>query len=157
MKRIIVFSICVFPFVVFGEDPTHAVEAVAEVEVGFSDIFSQAIKAIESWRSLGWQVGLSGVLAVFISTLKNSFIRRWVWDRLGWSKVLVAPALSLIIVILSVKPLTFSAVILAIFVGAGAIFIHEMLDSLKDAPFVKRPYNKVIEILASLLKKPKNG
>ena len=122
-----------------------------EVEPSIGEILSGLIKAIGEVKSMGWQVGVSALLAVLISTTKNSLLKQYVWDKLGAFKVMVAPALAMIMVALTVSPFNAKAVLLALVTGAGAIAIHELLDAVKSLPMVGEKWKEIIDVIGKFL------
>lgn len=137
-----------------GEAGLPVVPVPAPAEVPINEIISGMLKAIGDWRAIGWQAGLAASIAVLISTMKNSLLRAWIWDKLGWWKVFVAPVLAMVAVLIFVKPFDMKAVMLALTTGAGAIAIHQFLDALKNAPFIKPWMTPILDFLAKLLKSP---
>ena len=161
----VAFGLLLIPLYVFAQEAAEAVKAAVEVapaavpmatEPSVGDIFQQIMKAIGDWKAIGWQAGLAGILTVLISTMKNSLLREWVWSKVPeWAKVLVAPLLSIIIFALGMgSAFDAKAFFAALTTGAAAVFLHQLLDGLKKAPFIKEWMKSVIDFIAKLLKKP---
>lgn len=161
----VAFGLLLIPLYVFAQEAAEAVKAVAEVapaaapavtEPDIAAIFQQIMKAIGDWKAIGWQAGLAGVLTVLLSTMKNSLLRAWLWDKVPeWGKVMVAPLLSIAIFALGMgAAFDVKAFFAALTTGAAAVFLHQFLDGLKKAPFIKEWMKSVIDFLAKLLKKP---
>jgi hypothetical protein len=88
---------------------------------------------------------------MLVSSLKVSFLRTLIWDKLGAFQVLLAPALSLAIAMLAVTPFTAQTALAALLTGGGAVALHQMLDALKQAPFIGDAIKKVIAFIEMLL------
>lgn len=127
-------------------------QEVPAADLQISDLFSMLLKAVGDFKSLGWQAGLSALVMILIASMKVSLLRQYVWDKLGWFKVFVAPVLSLVVVFIGLfltgQPFTMQAFVVAMVTGAGAVALNEMLDGVKNAPGV----NSVIVFVANLLK-----
>jgi hypothetical protein len=125
------------------------------VEVPITNIFQDALKAIGDWKALGWQAGIAGILTVLISTMKNSLLRGLIWDKLPtMAKLLVAPVLALLAFFLGLGKLDGATILMAITTGAASVYIHQLLDAVKEIPGVGPKYQWLIDLLAKLLKKP---
>ena len=145
--KLLIFCLLAVPMMAFAQ----------EVEPDIGGMLGDLIKAIGDIKSVGWQAGVSGILVVIISTTKNSFLKQLIWDKLGWAKVMVAPVLAMIVVALTVQPFNAKAVLLALTTGAGAIALHQVLDALKDAPFIGETWKKVIDGIGKLLGRQESG
>ena len=153
----ILVAVLFLPLLVLAQEPAlQGVLAVPAVEPSVGDIFQQIIAAIGDWKKLGWQAGLAGVFTVLLSTMKNSLLRAWLWDKVPeWGKVLVAPILSIAIFALAMgSAFDVKAFVAALTTGVAAVYLHQLLDGLKKAPFIKDWMKSVIDFIAKLLKKP---
>lgn len=131
--------------------------APAQPEVGIGQIMQDTVKAFSDWKMVGWQLGLAALITALISTMKNSFLRGLLWDKVpNWLKLFMAPLLSLLaFVLMSGQGFSAPVVLAAITTGIGSQYLHEMLDALKGAPFVGSKWQWVVDVLGSLLKAPK--
>lgn len=131
-----------------------ATVAVAQaVEPAPSDLLGALLRALADWQSVGWQAGVAALLTILISTVKLSWAQVY-WNKLGYFKVFVAPVLSLVAVAIAAPALDAKAMYVAITTGAGAVFLHQILDSVKKMPGLKKPISIVIDIVSKLLGKP---
>lgn len=114
--------------------------------------FSQTLTFIKQFGGLPWVLKIAGISAILISTLKVSAIRELTWDKLGNAKVWAAPVLGLIFGVLSLGTnLTFASALAYISAGAGAIILHELLDSIKAIPGIGSIWVSIIDVIQSLL------
>lgn len=155
------------PTFALAQDATAAqpaVEAVAEAaapvaevvaEVGLGVLFQQAAKAVSDWKSLGWQLGLAALITLLISSMKNSMLRGWIWDKIpNWLKLFMAPLLSILAFALMSGNFSAATLAAAITTGVGSQYLHEMLDALKGAPFVGEKWSWLVDAIGSILKAP---
>ena len=143
-----------------AKEAPKAVEAAKEVvkaEDGedIAGLLQGIIKVIGDWKNIGWQAGLAALLMLLLGTMKNSLLRKWLWDKIPqWGKVLVAPILSIIIFALGMPKFGGPELIAALTTGAAAVYLHQLVKGLSEAPFVGGVMKSVLEFVAKLLKKP---
>lgn len=177
MKKLIplLMVFLMIPLYVFAQDAAEsakpAVEAAAEVAsvaaeapVAVEDgediggLLQGIVKVIGDWKQLGWQAGLAALLMLLLGTMKNSLLRKWLWDKIPqWGKVFVAPLLSMLIFFLSMDKFGWPEVAAAITTGGAAVYLHQIVKGLADAPFVGATIKAVLELVAKMLKKPAEG
>ena len=129
--------------------------AVAVEDVGDTDFLLQMVNAARDLGGVKWGVAVTIIFLIIISTIKASKLRPF-WDRIGSLKVLVAPILAVIvgIVTLNLDPKDHNswAVLAAwAFAGGGSIILHQLLDAIKELPFVGPKYDQIIDLFANLL------
>jgi len=138
-----------------GELDVPVVEAVADLA---SPVFlAQVFEMVNSFGGMPWTLRVAAVIMLLVASMKVSFARP-LWDKLGKFKSLVAPLSGLVaglLILGSSGSLTLAGAIAYMFAGAGAIILHELLDSIKGLPGLGKMYIAVIEFLQGLLKKPK--
>jgi hypothetical protein len=79
------------------------------------------------------------------------------WDKLGSAKVWLAPILGLVLGILLLGTngqISLAGIFAYIGSGAGAILLHQLLDSLKNAPWIGPAYVGIINIIEGVLPGP---
>ncbi len=114
--------------------------------------FNQTLNFIRQFGGLPWVLKIAGISAILISTLKISAIRELTWDKLGNAKVWAAPILGLLFGVFSLgTDLTLASALAYISAGAGAIILHELLDSLKAIPGIGTVWVSIIDVIQSLL------
>lgn len=118
----------------------------------FGDIF----ETVKAFGGMPWTLKIAAIVTLVISSMKVSFVRP-LWDKLGWAKGIVWAVLSVLVGIVTLSSggnLTFAGVAAYLFAGAGAVILHELLDSLKGIPGVGGVYLSIIEFAQKLLKAP---
>jgi hypothetical protein len=128
----------------------HAQETV----LAPADFLSQILSAVKSFGGLSWMLKVSAVLTIVISSMKVSFFRGLVWDKLGALKPWLAPILGLLAGILTLGAgggMSLAGVMAWISAGAGAIIFHELLDTVKAIPGLGPMWVSVIDIISGLL------
>ncbi len=128
----------------------------ADTDLPVDQFFSQVFDLVKSFGGIPWTLKIAGVITILISTMKVSFIRPY-WDKLGWLKGFSGAILGLIagaLVMMSAGTVTLAGLAAYFFAGAGSVVVHQMLDSLKMAPFIGSGMLSVIEFISGLLKAP---
>lgn len=97
---------------------------------------------------------LSAGIALVVSSLKVSFLRP-LWDKLGDFKIWAGPVLGLVAGFFSMgTSLTLEAALAYLTAGAGAIFMHEILDMVKKIPGIGAVWLQIIDVIKLLLRAP---
>lgn len=131
-----------------------AADAVVPVpEMPLNEFFASVLAFGKGFSALSWQLKVSGSVALLISTVKVSFLRP-AWDKMGWAKFVVAPALGFVGGLFAVQPMNAAGIMAWTFAGAGAIVLHELMDGFKAMPGIKPLAVKVIDMIKSVLKAP---
>lgn len=119
------------------------------------DFLAQILDAVRAMGGVSKLAVVASVITLVISSMKVSFLNSLVWDRLGSAKVLVAPILSIVAgVIVSIAGgAKFSLPMVVAYLGSsvGSVFLHQLLDGLKEAPFVGAPIKSVIAWISKVL------
>lgn len=123
------------------------------VVVSPGDFLSETLKQLQGFGGLGFSAKLAVGLTIIVSSMKVSVLNG-LWDKLGGAKVYVAPALSLIAGALLLKPFSFAGLAAYGLSGAGAVFLHEILDSIKNVPGIGKLYVSIINVIQSALHGP---
>lgn len=126
------------------------------MDLGIDVFLAQVFQSVQGFGGMSFMMKISTLILILVASMKVSFIRSFVWDKLGAFKALAAPILSLIVGIISlvsVGPFSWSGLIAYLFAGAGAIILHEILDSVKALPGIGPIYLKAIDLIQGLLKK----
>jgi len=139
-------SMMLFAVFAFAQD---TIPAPTETIEGF---FSQTFTVIKQFGGLPWVLKIAGIAAILISTMKISVLREFTWDKLGNAKVWAAPILGLLFGVASLGTnLTLASALAYISAGAGAIILHELLDSIKAIPGIGSVWVSIIDVIKSLL------
>lgn len=124
-----------------------------------ADFLSQVIEAVKAFGGLSQMAKISSIVLVLVASMKVSFLNELLWSKLGKLQVYVAPVLGLVAGILSLmgtgQPLTLAAAFAYLSAGAGAVFLHEILDSLKGLPGLGSIYVTIINLISGALGGPK--
>lgn len=126
-------------------------------EISLNDFLAQVLEVIKNFGGLPTILKISAITALFISALKVSFLNQVLWSKMGKFKVWFAPLLGLLAGILNLGnqgPITFASVFAYVSAGAGAIILHELLDSVKAIPKLGSFFTTVVEMLQKALKGP---
>lgn len=129
----------------------------AVVVVPPQDFLSQVLQVIKNFGGLTTVLKISSVILLIIASMKVSIINQLLWSKLGKAQVWVAPLLGLIAGLLDLNnagTVTLASVVAYVGSGAGAILLHELLDSLKAIPGLGSTYVSIIDFLKGLLKGP---
>ena len=148
-----------FLFLVFSAFFFLGATAFAQdVEVPPVDFLNQILELIQDFGGLSWLAKIAAVLAIIISSMKVSFLKVY-WDKLGEAKVWAAPILSVAFGIISLgvsdgSEITWAGVFAYMTAGAGAIFLHEILDSVKAIPGIGSIWVSIIDFIKIVLRAP---
>ena len=121
--------------------------------MSISDVFAQIMQFVMSFKDLPSYAQVSGIVLIIVSLAKTSFVQPF-WDKFGDFKILVAPGLGFIAALVSIHPLTFSAVMASIAGGTLAIGLHELMDAFKKIPVIGPKYEGIINFFEKLLHAP---
>lgn len=147
MKVLMVLFTFLMPFLALAES-----QPVPDLPPG--EFFAQVIEVIKQFGGLPTVLKIAAVITLLISSMKVSFLRELFWEKLGQAKAWVAPLLGLIAGILGLAhdgPLTWPVAFAYLSAGAGAIILHELLDSIKALPGLGEIYVKVIDLVQKAL------
>lgn len=129
-------------------------------EIPVQGFAGQVLEAIAQFGGLPWMGKIALLITLLISSMKVTAIRQLLWDKLGGAKAWVGPGLGLILGILTLAMgghLTLAGVLAWVSAGAGALILHELLDSLKKVPGLGAMWVSFIDLIMSYLgaaKKP---
>jgi hypothetical protein len=153
------FVCLLFTFLFFGVF-AFAQEAAPVVEIPVSTFLEQVLAIIAKFGGLSTVLKISAIVGIMVASMKVSFLRQYVWAKLGAAQVLVAPVLGIIIGILDLfgaGTVTLASVMAYMGSGAGAILLHQLLDGLKKMGFVGDKYKAVIDWIMEKLKADKSA
>lgn len=141
-------------------DPSKASAVLAPApELQPGDFLMQVVDVIKQLGGMSTMMKISAILMIIVASMKVSFLNQLVWSKLGAAKVFVAPVLALVAGLLGLGaggvPITGPLVVAYLFAGGGAVFLHQVLDSLKELPGIGQLYISLIDFVSGLLKGPK--
>lgn len=128
-----------------------------ETVVAPADFFAQVMQFVHDFGGLSSLMKISGVIMLIIASMKVSGLNDLIWAKLGAAQAWVAPLLGLIGGILGLGqagPITAASVFAWVSAGAGAVFLHEILDSVKAIPGIGQIYVTIINLIEGALGGP---
>lgn len=124
------------------------------------DFFAQVVQAVQNMGGLTMMGKISVAIVLVIATMKVTFLNRIIWSKLGTAQVYVAPILGLLAGVLSLgspgAAVTAASIFAYLTAGAGAVFLHEILDSMKGLPGLGAIYITIINLVETALGGPAN-
>lgn len=119
------------------------------------DFLTQVIEVIKNIGGVTTLLKISLVVTLLISSMKVTFLNDLIWSKLGAFKVYAAPILALIVGICSIgangSPMSWALVFAYLTAGGGAVFLHEILDTIKAIPGLGPIYVTIINLISGLL------
>jgi uncharacterized membrane protein HdeD (DUF308 family) len=106
-----------------------------------------------SFPSLPIAGKIAGCLVILIGLVKSSLLKP-LWDKCGPWKALVAPAIGLIVSILSISPMSWAGVLQGLAGGVLAVGISQLMDAVKLMPGVGPTWVSIINVIEKLLGAP---
>lgn len=122
-----------------------------------SDFLSQVGQAIQNFGGMSTLLKISTIILLIVASMKVSYLNTLIWSKLGNAQAWVPVLLGLIAGILglgSSGPITLASVMAYVTAGAGAIGLHELLDTLKAVPGLGSVYVTVINFIEGILGGP---
>lgn len=119
-------------------------------------LFGQMLQLIGQWGGMPWGAKVSAVILLVLASMKASALRP-LWDKAGPFKVWFAPILGLAAGIISLAPsgeLSAAGILAYVTAGAGAVILHELLDTLKAVPGLGPVWLMVIDLIKMALRAP---
>lgn len=146
MKRgFLCISMFLFSLVCFADD-----SGILPADQFLSQIFD----LVKSFGGLSWTMKIAGIILLVIASMKVSFLKP-LWDKMGFAKAIIAPALGLLAGLFSLGPqMSFAGIMAYCLAGSGAIVLHELMDGLKGIPGIGPIYVEMIEIVSKFFMKP---
>lgn len=132
--------------------PVTVAPVAATVEP--SAFFAQVLQVIQSLGGLSMLLKVSALITLIVASMKVSFLNNLVWKKLGEAQVWVAPVLGLVAGLLHLlggSAFSWAMVFAYLSAGGGAVFLHEILDSIKAIPGLGAVYIKLINLVESAL------
>lgn len=127
----------------------------APVDVPVQDFLAQVITAVKGFGGLTWMAKVGSICIILIASMKVSVLNKWVWSKLGTLQGWVAPLLALVGGLLANgSALTWPMVFAYLGAGAGATYLHDILDLLKKIPGLGTAWVAIIDVIASVLGGP---
>lgn len=120
-----------------------------------ADFLALVMNTIQGFGGLPWIGKVSSVILLIVASMKVSFLHDLIWAKLGAAQAWLAPVLGLLAGIIapaiSGQPITLPTVMAYVSAGAGALILHELLDSVKSIPGLGATYVGIINLIESAL------
>lgn len=122
------------------------------------DFLSQVAAAWAAFGGLNWAGQLALALTLTIASMKVSFINQVLWSKLGalqaWSAPVLGAFYGIVSMVVNGTPLSLANILAYFSAGAGAIILHELLDTLKSLPWVGGIYLQIIDAIENAVGGP---
>lgn len=120
-----------------------------------TDFLTQVLSTVQGLGGMSMLMKLSAVITLVIASMKVGILKDVIWDRLGAAQVWIAPLLGLLAGVAGLgagaQNVTPHLVFAYVIAGGGAVFLHELLDSLKAVPGLGPVYIKAIDVVDGAL------
>lgn len=148
------YIISVLTFSAFAQD---AAQPMALPDVPINDWLKQSMTMIQEFGGVNWIGKISIIMTLVTSSMKVSFLNQMIWSKIKHFQVWVAPLLA-VGYCFSLKATegkfpSMPELIAYFSAGAGAIILHEMLDSAKQIPWLGERWLSIIIMIESALGK----
>lgn len=112
---------------------------------------------VKQFGGLPWVAKVASIIAILISISKVSALRGFTWDKLPEkTRIWLAPFLGLIYGLFAQgTDITAASALAYMLAGAGAPYVHEMLDGIKLIPGIGPFWVNAIEVIKTYLGAPK--
>lgn len=157
MKRILFITIG-FLAIFFAASFSVAQDAApVTVLIPAQDFLAQVLDAVKKFGGLPTLGKISSVVLLLVASMKVGPLKTLIWSKLGAAQAWIAPLLGLLAGVLALgTDLTPAGALAYVGAGAGALVLHELLDSLKALPGLGPVYVTVINFIEDVLTpKPK--
>jgi hypothetical protein len=125
------------------------------------DFFAQVLDVITKFGGLTFVLKVAAIITLVISSMKVSVLNDLIWSKLGAFQAWVAPILGLLAGILHLADngasISWASVFAYLSAGAGAIILHELLDSVKALPGLGEFWVGLIAAVEKLLGGPSSA
>lgn len=114
------------------------------------DFLNQVLSVIQGFGGLSFMLKASAIITLTIASMKVTALNQLIWSKLGSFQAWLAPILGLVAGILSIGssgPLTLAKIFAYMSAGAGAVVLHELLDTIKAVPGLGAIYVSIINVI----------
>ncbi len=150
MKKLFFAILTLSPIVLLAQTVPPVVDPNA-------DFFQAVMDFIKNFGGMSAMLKVSGAILLIVASMKVSFLKP-LYDKLGAFKSWLAPILGLIAGTVGIGfsgPVSLASIFAYVTAGAGAVFIHEILDTVKAIPGLGAIYVSAINFIEGLLGSPK--
>lgn len=128
--------------------------ALAQDGTSVAQFLMQVFEAVRTMGGLSVALKISALITLVISSMKVSVLDKLVWEKLGPYQVFVAPFLGLLVGLSGLvdgSTLSLPKLFAYVMTGAGAVFIHQILDAVKTMPGIGDVFVTVINFVEQWL------
>lgn len=155
------FALMVITLVVVlsaGLFPIHAETASVLADPSDFGFLAQVLALVKSWGGLESSLKISAVVTLIISSIKVSYFKKF-WDSLKIKmdgkevslQIFIVPILSIVIGLCSQGKVTWAAFVAYAVMGAGAVYLHEIMDQVKKLPLVSPIAKVIVDVISFIL------
>lgn len=122
-----------YSFQAFADGAAQVASSAPSLDQAF---FDQVLSSVKAFGGMPWMLKVATVMVLVLSSMKVSFLAP-LWAKLGALQSWAGMLLGLVsgILMLGVNGgFSWAGVAAYMFAGAGAVILHELLDSLKALP-----------------------
>jgi hypothetical protein len=131
--------------------------AALEEETPADKFLGEVFEQVKAFGGFDWAARVIVVITILISSMKVSFMKKLLWDKLPAMAKFAAPAtLALIAGLIDYVAhggFSWSGLAAWALAGQGAMLLHHFLDAVKELPFVGPKYDAMIDIVQGWLNK----
>jgi hypothetical protein len=141
-----------FPFLILLT-VVPAFAQTAATSVSLLDWVNQTIAVVQEFiaRNVSWQVEVMAVITLIISSMKVTVLNQWFWSKLGTLQDWLAPALGLALGMTNVyMGGNWQDVLAYVAAGAGAPYLHDLLDLIKVLPGIGPLWVDFIDVIENI-------
>lgn len=132
---------------------------VIEQDQAPATFLGEVLDVIEGFGGVSTVLQISIIIMLIISSMKVSLLRDLIWDRIGALKAWIPPLLGLVAGLLGLYgegDLTLASALAYMSAGAGAIILHELLNTVKAVPGIGPVYVQIIDLIQLALRPKKS-
>lgn len=120
-----------------------------------ADFFVQVMQSAQGFGVLPWWLKVATLVNLAIASMKVGLINQKLWQKLGPMQTWLAPLLGLVAGLATQGDhMTLKVALTWCSAGAGAIILHELLDSIKGWPGLGTAYVSLINVIEGCLTIP---
>ena len=158
LKRIAILAgmMCLFCLVAFADATTvvNAGNAVNGADsLSLSDFITQIFAAAQNLGGVSWMLKVAFGVMVLVGALKMTALAPF-WEKLGAFKAWAAPVLGMILGVLLLGAggkLTLAGIFAYIGSGAGAVFLHQFIKTIKAIPGIGPIFTGILDAIEGTL------
>lgn len=145
MKRIFAFfaALMIFPLFAYAQD------------VSLGDWLTQVFDAVKNLGGLDWAAKVMVISSLLVGSLKVTFLRTLLWDKLGGFKFFASPMFALIGGLAGLwmdgKAPTLAILSAYFLAGLGGNLLKDLLENIKQIPGLGAGVIKVINMIETLM------